>query len=280
MSGHSERFLAFYDLHVPEHDPLVVDKIVAAVKEFEPDHIINGGDGIEAIAASRWPHEKDASLSFELSQLADIKKRIRESAPDKCKFHWVRGNHDDNVIAEGRIPKNLRDLYDWDKNHKIFPEFALWKQHAYETRKSVCTYRIGQVLFMHGFEASEARLNAQMYEYCDPWGLLVSGHTHRPTELIQAEANKVKIPFWRITSGCGQDFRDAEKVTYMRRKSRANWGHGIVCGDVYPTKSPRAGRYWDAWPVIWSTGAEDDDSRNWKPRHKEGSWKSDVSGCR
>lgn len=259
-----EKFLYFSDLHIPNHHGKTIDDIAALISEHKPDHIINGGDHFDGNAASRWPNEATHTLEKEYTIGCDILKRFRCAAPKHCQLIWTLGNHDQNLLDQNRIPKDLRSLCDWNANPTKFPEFQRWKQRRYEARKTVCTYRVGQVVFMHGFTASNSGLTAQMYEYCPIWGALVTGHTHRPSDLIQAIHCGSRLPYWRMNNGCAQDYKNTEKVHYMRRTTTANWGHSAIVGWAMPIKSPREARYWDMENVIFRQGS--DFEKHWEPK--------------
>lgn len=260
----TESFVAFYDPHIPHHSPEVIDWWESQIRDVQPDHLICGGDLFEADAASRWDNENDHDLLDEYQQAQAILQRLREAAPERCKAVWVRGNHDENILTEGRIPKPLRRIADWRQHPKEFPEFARWQQIRYRNDANAA-YRIGQATFVHGYAASVAGLKRQMYHFAHPWGVVISGHTHRPTELIQAEHVSARLPYWRLSAGCGQDYCDDSKVQYMRRGDRSNWGHSIVVGEAAPLKSPRHGRYWHAENRILRVGT-DEDARLWESK--------------
>jgi len=220
-------WLFFTCLHVPLHDDEFVDWLIEQIKERKPDVIIHGGDGHEADSASRWPSEYDWTLSDEFRAHNEILKRIRQASP-KSKRVFLPGNHDDNILALNRIDWKLRDLCDY---RELEPELKHWEQPAeyvYDREKGV--YRIGQVTFAHGYECGASSDEYQAYQLGLPYGLFVSGHTHRPVAVTQAQRTKtIRLPYWYANAGCGRDMVD---VPYMMRKRRFDWGQGIVVGEA------------------------------------------------
>jgi predicted phosphodiesterase len=220
-------WLFFACLHVPLQDKDFIDWLIEEIKRRKPDVIIHGGDGHEADSASRWPSEYDWTLSDEFREHNEILKRIRKANPGSRRV-FLPGNHDDNILALNRIDWKLRDLCDY-RDHE--PELKNWEQPAkyiYDRERGV--FRIGQVTFAHGYESGVSADEYQAYQLGLPYGLFVSGHTHRPVPVTQAQRTKaIKLPFWYANAGCG---RDMVNVPYMLRRRRFDWGQGIVVGEA------------------------------------------------
>lgn len=75
--------LAFGDRHAPFHDPRVDDLVLEIIKDLQPDLILDGGDGIDAICLSRFPkdHDELIGLSAELDLDYQWRRRIQAAAP-------------------------------------------------------------------------------------------------------------------------------------------------------------------------------------------------------
>lgn len=225
-------FLAFSCPHVPLHDPEAIDWLEDNIRERSPDVLIHLGDGHEADSASRWPSEYDWCLSDEIEQHNDLLKRLRMAAP-KARRVYLPGNHDDNIVTLNRIDKKLRGLCDYRVLESELAsgnwEMPCTYQNGY-VRSKQNVFRLGQVSFAHGWEASASADELQACDLGLPWGLFVSGHTHRPTPVTQAHKTKTQpLPFWYANAGT---LRDIDEVPYMDRKKRSKWGQAIVVGEA------------------------------------------------
>lgn len=236
------KFLAFSCPHVPLQDREAVDFMLRELEAFNPDYVIHMGDGHESDAASRWPSENKWDLLAEFEQHNSFLASIREVSPDSKKV-FCNGNHDDNILSEHRIPEKLRSICDFRKHE---PELAYWKQLPY-VYSSKGVFRIGQVSFFHGYESGVSSDEFQSYLLGLPFGLTVSGHTHRPVSVTRAMRTKaVPLPYWYANVGCLAEM-DFE---YMKRKRQVMWGQAICKGEVCVQERPRRSYYysrnWDA----------------------------------
>ena len=249
------KWLAFSCPHCPLEDKAAVDWLLGRISDEKPDVIVHLGDGHEADSASRWPSEYDFTLDDELESHNNFLKRVREAHP-KSRRVFLPGNHESNLGEIGRIDRRLRTLCDY-RSAKNEPELAAhWEQpcdYVYDRRRGV--FRIGQVAFCHGFECGQSSDEFQSILLGVPFGLFVSGHTHRPTPQIgrARRSSAVPLPYWYANAGCLRTLKPA----YMARKRSHSWGQGIVIGEAVPTKSPRMSRQWDARVEIFKLSDED-----------------------
>ena len=220
------KWLFFSCLHYPLVDTAAEAWLLDTVADYRPDVIVHGGDGHEADSASRWPSEYTWDLEDEFVQHNEFLRKVREAyAPARRVF--LPGNHEANILGLNRINSKLRSLCDY---RKLEPELDHWEQPAvYEySRRGI--FRLGQVTFFHGYEAGVSADEMQGYNLGLPYGLTVSGHTHRPLAVTQALRTKgVPLPYWYANAGC---LRDMVDVPYMERKRRHLWGHGLVIGEA------------------------------------------------
>lgn len=230
MVSDSRTFIAFSCTHHPLHDGDAIEWLFEHIKKDKPDYVLHLGDGHEAASASRWPHEYDHTLGDEIKAHNDFLRDCRKCSP-KSNFLFLPGNHDDNLIALNRINKQLRSLCDYRKLESELSE-GHWKiasDYIYDREKGV--YRIGQVTFAHGYEASSGADENQAITLGVPYGLFVSGHTHRPKPVTQCEKTKlIPLPYWYANAGT---LRDLDNCDYMRRKRKNQWGQALVRGVVH-----------------------------------------------
>ena len=169
----SERAFYLGDVHVPHHDTESLAWAIDLIEKWKPQHLIFGGDLVDANAASRWPNEYKHTLADEYKWGNQILRDLRMAAPKNRRLVWIWGNHEDNIRAPNRVPKDLRKLVEIEKH---VPEYQRWAGGArgsgekrtlhvpYNRHHIKGAYRIGQVSFIHGHVTAEGRLVEQATE--------------------------------------------------------------------------------------------------------------------
>lgn len=241
-------FLAFSCPHVPLHDRTAQKWLLKQIADRQPDVVVHLGDGMEMDSASRWPSEASWSIEDEFNGFNDYLRSIREVAGD-AELVFIEGNHESNALTVNRIDKRLRGALDYRKEKNV-PELQHWNantRYVYDRRRGV--YRLGPVAFAHGFEHAANCGRDQAVLLGDPYGLLITGHTHRPTSVSQVWLTpQIPIPYWHANAGT---LRDMDSASYMERKRRHRWGQAIVHGETLITKSPRMSKCWDAETLVF-----------------------------
>lgn len=229
-------FVAFSCPHCPFQTQEVVDRMLGRIADIEPDVVVCLGDLFEADAASVHKHrmEERMDLFEEYKSGATFLSAIREAAPTAIKLVWLYGNHDDNLQTNDarRIPKHLRNLIHWNKT-EFGSEFRQWQQIPYE-KSARGVFRLGQVLFYHGFDVRQGSDEAealQINNYCGGHAhtLMIRGHTHAPIPVTQVEYTaRIGLPFYYANPGTLGPL----KPDYMKRKDSSKWGHAFIHGTV------------------------------------------------
>lgn len=263
------KFLVFGCVHAPYQDEKHIEEIVKFNQDNKPQVVVCNGDLFEASAASRWVKEGKESLQKEYEKGSLILKKIREVNPN-AEYFFNEGNHDANIMAEGRLADDIRDLVDFNvpqfvstgsnKYKQINEEFINhWNRRVkYVKHRTRGGLRFGAVFITHGFmaDANSDKEEARYFNYNWPHSLCIRSHTHRPTEGVAKQVMwtaKRPLPYYYLNTGlCG----DMEKMTYMDRVSREMWGNGFVYGSFDLIKSPRFKKTWDAECVVtkWFEG--------------------------
>ena len=221
-------WIAFSCPHVPLQCDAAIDWMLGQISDLSPDVIIHLGDGHEADSASRWPSEYDWSLEDEFVGHNNLLKNVRKAYPPAQRV-FIEGNHDSNLLALNRFDKKIRGLCDYRRWESELDRY--WSQPTeYVYKRDKGCFRIGQVTFFHGWEAGVSADEMQAYILGVPYGLTISGHTHRPLEVTQGHRTKgVPLPYHYANAGCMRDISD---VPYMSRKRRHGWGQAVVVGEA------------------------------------------------
>jgi predicted phosphodiesterase len=242
--ANTKKFIAFSCVHCPLEDGEAVEWMLGKIREHKPDVVVHLGDGREAASASKWPSEHTWTLEDEYQRHNTLLANIRKAAGDKAKLVMMEGNHDDNIRAIGRINSQLRSLC-LPEMHE--PELKNWRVFPY-TYSQRGVYRLGSVSFAHGYEAGQNSDKAQSVLLGMPYGLFVSGHTHRPKHITQVMMTQaIPLPYWFANAGCLRTM----DCDFMERKRQHQWGQAVVVGESRETKSPRMSKTWDAHTEIF-----------------------------
>ena len=239
--------------HVPHHSQGAIDKLLnllATLNDEKPfTHFIHQGDLYEAQSASVHPEDApDHSLLDEFHAAAELLQSIREVLSPRCKFHWLLGNHDANIQQRNpkRIPRELRQLCDWNNVPVVKNEFRRWNQVPYIHGREACL-EIGPLIYLHGFKCgnnSDELEGLEMAYACGGFAhrLITRGHTHQPADIRQCTRGKIKLP-WHVCN-VGMTAFD-ERLPYMERKSTENWGRACLIAEA-DLVGWKEGRSWQA----------------------------------
>lgn len=157
-----EKFVALFDIHwgyeragghkVPLHDPKAVDIALQFIADFEPDHVILGGDILDCGSISH--HNAGAAGRLEgLRLLADAKELreevitpIEEAVGKNGRLVYIIGNHEDWLTdLTDEIPAlegivDIKSLLNLGKRWEVIPQGRFTK--------------LGKLVFIHGDQIS------------------------------------------------------------------------------------------------------------------------------
>ena len=251
------KIVAFSCLHAPISCKGYFDWLIGQIEEFKPNYIVNLGDWYEGKWAKRWLKHKDESWSVldEHRKVAEQARAINQAAPKSQKI-WLYGNHDDNAFSvhPDRTADDIVPAVHWEENKdasKALEKWSVVKKYGHDVLK-----RLGPITFQHGVDLSSAGIKRETVYYSTPFGLRVSGHTHRPTDVTQLELSGAPLPYWHVNPGCGADW---DKMHYVDRMNKQNWGRGVVLietAGVEQSRSAYASKQWDAELRIHSRADE------------------------
>lgn len=205
------------DIQYPDHDALVMSKIVRVIKDIQPDNILQIGDAIDFPQVSRWNVGKAGAYAPTLQKHIDgfkgLLAEIREAAP-KASFTWLEGNHDlrikDFVASYAPALGTLRAL-------EIENLFGLSELGVKYTKGPL---HVGTNTYaVHGHEQGGycASANAWDLKFLKRYGSdksFVFGHTHQPFIVTRAFGYEGKVSP-RFTMNVGS-VMDPVKATYVK----------------------------------------------------------------
>ena len=245
----SVSFVAFSCLHAPLQDEEAFSAILETIAREKPDVVVHLGDGHEMSWASKYDDAGELPAAQEYESHHGLLARIRK-APPPARRSFLPGNHEWRLYSP-RIEPGVREALLWTKHE---PEFEHWEQPVdYIHCRHRGVFRLGQVVFCHGFASASSAVRKETTTLCREFGLYVHGHTHRPTqhgtvERIMAGVNW-PLNFWRANPGCCRELSPA----FMGTSDKTLWGHGVVVGRAQILKSPRANRCWEARTEVFKT---------------------------
>lgn len=237
MSDGKARFAAISCPHVPYHNQERIDLLCDQLAVWDLTDFILLGDLFEASAVSLHP-DGDAhghTLFDEYEAAAGLLEQIETALPDSCRLHWLLGNHCDNIQQQDirRSDPRIRKMLHWSYS-PFAATFAKWTQYPYikpSVHSQAGMVRIGQVCFIHGFQAGATSDNIEAKRMRFALGglphlLVVRGHTHRPQPVTQCRDGSRPTHCWYANAGTFGPMQPH----YMKRKDVSEWGAAVVAG--------------------------------------------------
>ena len=242
-------FLAFSCIHAPLHDPEAIDWLCGQIAKENPDCVISLGDGMEMAFASRHADVEEIDCLHEYESHNEILGRIRKAAPNARRV-FLEGNHEHRLHSPG-IDSRVRDALHWERHQ---PEFEHWETPVrYENCRHKGVFKIGQVVFCHGFATSSSAIRKEACSLTREYGCYVHGHTHRPTQPGPPERIMAGVSWplnwWVANPGCLRDLAP----DWAGKCDRSLWGQGCVVGRAQKIQSPRVRRCWECETRVFRT---------------------------
>lgn len=235
----SKSFLAFSCVHAPVHDKAGINWLIAKVRRYKPDVVVNLGDMLDVQSLSKFAKSNLTSLEHEYREANKILERVVDASPDSDHV-WIMGNHEERLWREEQ--KHLSSLLDFRKH---MPVCKHWRSIDYRYNPEY-TYQIGQVTFAHGFGASQTACKRETHDLGVENGLYVFGHLHQPWAPHRMAFGQLRTRFWSANPGCFIR-RD---VDYMRTKNDSLWGQGVIVGQANEKVRHDGHAHWEAKLVL------------------------------
>lgn len=206
------------DIQYPYHDAVVLDKILKVVRTYQPDQVIQIGDGIDFPTVSQWSKGTAGEYADTLQEhidgyRKDVLQPLRNAA-ESSKMIWLEGNHDLRVrdfVRKYAAPLGpLRAL-------EIPNLFALQDLDIEYVKGPI---RIAtNTLAFHGHESGGYCASASAWDtkFAKRYGSdknFIFGHTHQPFLITRAFGYSGKVSP-RFTMNVGS-IMDPVAATYVK----------------------------------------------------------------
>lgn len=220
----TEIIVSISDLHVPFHDPSLVDSAINLIRRLKPHRVILNGDVEDFFQLSRFntSHERMDLLQWEIDVANRIRERIRRAAPN-AQLIENEGNHDSRLITyvtqNAKALSSLRaleprQLLDWDRL-----EFLNFGGHGFRLRPNFLV-KHGSMIRGEAGATAKAELGAAGISG-------ISGHTHRLSTYRKSGYESLQ---W-TEQGC-LCLLEPDYVV-----GPPNWTHGLVVGQFSTSSS-------------------------------------------
>lgn len=206
------------DIQYPYHDAVVLDKILKVVRTYQPDQMIQIGDGIDFPTVSQWSKGTAGEYADTLQEHIDGYRRdvlepLRR-ASESSKMLWLEGNHD-------------RRVRDFVRKYAapLGPLRALEIPNLFALQDLDISYEKGPVriatntLAIHGHESGGYCASASAWDakFAKRYGSdknFIFGHTHQPFLITRAFGYSGKVSP-RFTMNVGS-IMDPVAATYVK----------------------------------------------------------------
>lgn len=206
------------DVQYPYHDQVVLDKILKVVRTYQPDQVVQIGDGVDFPTVSQWSKGTAGEYADTLQDHIDGYRRdvlvpIREAVPD-AKITWLEGNHD--LRLKGFVRKYAAPL----TNLRALEVESLFRLDDLGVRYERGPFRIAtNTLAVHGHESGGYCASASAWDtkFSKRYGSdknFVFGHTHQPFLITRAFGYSGKVsPRFTLNAG---SIMDPVRATYVK----------------------------------------------------------------
>jgi predicted phosphodiesterase len=180
------KVVSLWDVHVPDADAFAFKAVLDFIKDYQPDHVVLGGDFLELESCSTHGGVANPlALTDEIKAGKKALSRIKDCAPNAA-ITYLEGNHERrlNRVVISSLPTfdgaidipSMLCLDDIDV--EWVPYRQLWRPNINGI--------MGKLAYTHGEWATMHHANKHLQQY----GCSVRyGHTHRPQSATRGYAD-------------------------------------------------------------------------------------------
>ena len=220
---HWETVVSVSDIHVPYHDPVLIDAVIEMIRHIQPHRVIINGDTNDFFNISRFnkAFERLQSLQTEIDMGKQIRLALRDAAPNAI-FEETLGNHEERLITYPGFNAPALQSLTAMKPSKLLGldelEIRHWPQNGFRLREEFVVEH-GAIVRKDSGASAKARLNDTLIS-----GIM--GHTHRQDGHTRTG--------YRELSWYEQGCLCMLNPDYV--KTEANWKQGFAIG-MFSTKT-------------------------------------------
>lgn len=204
----------------------VANECIKFVKEFQPDDIIFGGDGLDVRSLRGKAHAQEQNESLEDDIKAFEKFMSQLFAAKGANKYYLWGNHEDRLdcAAETSGSAIVRDYAQGliDQVHNFLYKQGVKKILPFDAEEGVLT--LGPLRFIHGYVHNVNATRQQAQHFGIEGGAVLMGDSHRLEQQNVPKYNGC-VGF---ACGCLQNIPKAKYA--KRRLGRSAWANGWAYG--------------------------------------------------
>lgn len=214
------------DSHGDLIDWEVADEAIKFIKEFKPDDIIFGGDGLDIRSLRGKAHAQEQNESLE-SDINAFKRFMKMLFGFKgCNKYYLWGNHEDRlqVAVEQSGSAIIRDYAQGiiDDIETFLYKLGVKKIIPYDADTGVL--KLGTLKFIHGYVHNNNATERQAAHFCDSGEILLMGDSH------VLEQKNVSKHGGCVGYACGCLLTISKARYAKRRLTRSKWANGWAYG--------------------------------------------------
>ena len=178
------------DIQYPYHDSVVLDKLLRIAQRYQPDQVVQIGDGIDFPTVSQWSKGTAGEYADTLQDHIDGYRRevlepLRDAVPH-AKIVWLEGNHDLRVrdfvrkYAAPLSPLRALEMPNLFSLDELNIEYVRGPVRVATNTLAVHGHESG------GYSASPTAWDTKLTKRHGSHKSFVFGHTHQPFLLTRA----------------------------------------------------------------------------------------------
>jgi hypothetical protein len=220
------KFVFITDSHGDKIDWEVAYESLEFIKQFKPDDIVFGGDGLDIRSLRGKAHAQEQNESLE-DDIKAFKTFMSLLFSDKsAKKYYLWGNHEDrlNSVIETSGSAIVRDYAEGliDEIQNFLLERGVDRIVPFDADQGVLT--LGPLRFIHGYVHNVNATRQQAQHYGVAGGAVLMGDSH-----ILEQTNVAKYQGC-VGFACGCLMKISEATYAKRRLGRSRWANGWAYG--------------------------------------------------